>query len=62
MGIAAAAALASAVDASQEPSVHDLDGGLWLTRSPVVGGVTYDGPRVRLADAPGTGILKLSGP
>ena len=62
VGIAAAAALASAVDASQEPSVHDLDGGLWLTRSPVVGGVTYDGPRVRLADAPGTGILKLSGP
>jgi L-Ala-D/L-Glu epimerase len=62
VGVAAAAALASATDAGSpgEPRPHDLDGGLWLTRSAVEGGVIYDGERVLLADAPGTGISGLA--
>jgi L-alanine-DL-glutamate epimerase-like enolase superfamily enzyme len=42
VGIAAAAALASAIDSSARADVrpHDLDGGLLLTHSPVEGGVT----------------------
>jgi L-alanine-DL-glutamate epimerase-like enolase superfamily enzyme len=61
VGIAAAAALASATEASRShaPS-HDLDGGLLLVRSPVVGGVTYDGERVLLSRRPGTGIVGLA--
>jgi o-succinylbenzoate synthase len=62
VGIAAAAALASALDNDVEGRrrTHDLDGGLWLTRSPVTGGVAYDGERVVLDDSPGTGILGLN--
>ena len=61
VGIAVAAALASALDngATGEPRSHDLDGGLWLTRSPVTGGVRYEGERVLLGDSVGTGILGL---
>ncbi len=85
VGIAAAAALASALDGytnaggtadnargtadnSSNPGdpdnnaatrSHDLDGGLWLTHSPVDGGIEYDGEQVLLADAPGTGIAGL---
>ncbi len=62
VAIAASAALASVVDATQGPTVHDLDGGLWLRHSPVVGGVAYEGPVVHLAPAPGSGIVKLASP
>jgi L-alanine-DL-glutamate epimerase-like enolase superfamily enzyme len=62
VGIAAAAALASAIDSSARANVrpHDLDGGLLLTHSPVEGGVTYDGDRVQLSEMPGTGIIGLA--
>lgn len=53
VGIAAAAAVASAVEPH---AVHDLDAGLWLTGSPVTGGVEYRGERIRLSPDPGTGI------
>jgi L-alanine-DL-glutamate epimerase-like enolase superfamily enzyme len=61
VGVAAAAALASMVDndAEGQRRTHDLDGGLWLTQSPVAGGVAYEGERVVLDDASGTGILGL---
>jgi L-alanine-DL-glutamate epimerase-like enolase superfamily enzyme len=62
VGIAAAAALASVIDGSERVGArpHDLDGGLLLTRSPVSGGVTYDGERLSLSEMPGTGIVGLS--
>lgn len=58
VGIAAAAALASALDADELSfgGVHDLDAGLWLRSSPVVGGATYHGEVIDLLDQPGTGI------
>ncbi len=58
VGISAAAALASVADGHLQGdfTTHDLDGGLLLTRSPVEGGVGYDGDRVILSDEPGTGI------
>jgi L-alanine-DL-glutamate epimerase-like enolase superfamily enzyme len=61
VGIAAAAALAAALDAEvDEHRCHDLDGGLWLTHSPVVGGVSYDVDHVVLANDAGTGITGLN--
>jgi L-alanine-DL-glutamate epimerase-like enolase superfamily enzyme len=60
VGIAAAAAVAAAVDAaSGAPTAHDLDAGLWLSASPVLGGVRYDGQTVTMPDRPGLGILGL---
>lgn len=60
VGIAAAAALASRLRVTHRSfGAHDLDAGLWLSASPVVGGVAYDGRRVHLADRPGTGIEGL---
>ncbi len=56
VGIAAAAALASAV-APDEP--QDLDAGLWLVSSPAQGGVLYQAELLRLSGEPGTGILGL---
>ena len=53
LGIGAGAALVSALGL---PGAHDLDAGWWATRSPYLGGVTYDGPRIELPDAPGLGI------
>jgi L-alanine-DL-glutamate epimerase-like enolase superfamily enzyme len=63
VGIAAAAALASAMgsDAHDELIAHDLDGGLLLVHNPVNGGVSYDGDRVSLSSLPGTGIVDVSG-
>lgn len=63
VGIGAAAALASVIDARDggNSRPHDLDGGLLLTRSPVEGGVTYDGERVLLSELPGSGIVGLAG-
>jgi len=62
VGIAAAAALASAIgsDVRGESIAHDLDGGMLLDRNPVEGGVDYDGDHVLLSGSPGTGILGLS--
>ncbi|HWD95557.1 MAG TPA: dipeptide epimerase [Acidimicrobiales bacterium] len=59
VGISAAAALASALDQGTGPesNSHDLDGGLWLTQSPVEGGIDYSGDRVILPETPGTGIV-----
>ncbi len=59
VGIAAAAALASALEGVTrvECRPHDLDGGLWLARNTVEGGVAYEGDRVVLGDALGTGII-----
>ena len=62
VGIAAAAAVAAAVDAaSGVPTAHDLDAGLWLSASLVAGGVSYDGQIVTMPDRPGLGILGLKG-
>jgi L-alanine-DL-glutamate epimerase-like enolase superfamily enzyme len=62
VGIAAAAALASAMgmDTRDEPIAHDLDGGQLLMHNPVNGGVDYDGDRVMLSGLPGTGIVGVS--
>lgn len=60
VGIAAAASLAAAISENGTAVAHDLDGGLWLAESPVVGGARYDGPRVMLVDAPGFGVTGLA--
>lgn len=62
VGIAAAAALASVLDAtSLSPArAHDLDGGRWLAASPVRGGIAYEPPYVVLDAAPGTGIVEMA--
>jgi len=61
VGIASAAALASALAPTGGPTVpQDLDAGLWLTAGPVDGGITYEGESIMLADAPGTGIRGLA--
>jgi L-alanine-DL-glutamate epimerase-like enolase superfamily enzyme len=77
VGIAAAAALVSALagsagavgasgpqdlagsDGASVP--QDLDAGLWLTASPVDGGIAYEGESITLPEAPGTGINGLAG-
>jgi L-alanine-DL-glutamate epimerase-like enolase superfamily enzyme len=62
VGIAAAAALVSALGAKGGPErsvPQDLDAGLWLTRSPAVGGVDYRGETISLSPEPGTGIRGL---
>ncbi|NNC13539.1 dipeptide epimerase [Planctomonas sp. JC2975] len=57
VGIAAASAVAASVNAqSGAPTAHDLDAGLWLSASPVRGGIRYDRDTVRIPDAPGLGI------
>ncbi|XTR51786.1 hypothetical protein ACOM2C_17430 [Pseudarthrobacter sp. So.54] len=61
VGIAAAASLASLLPAPTDRSAaQDLDGGLWLAASPVLGGAGYSGRTIRLAAAPGLGITALS--
>jgi len=54
VGVASAAALASALTGSAPGSgaAQDLDAGLWLSRSPVRGGVTYDRDMVHLTQLP----------
>lgn len=60
VGVGSAAALAAVVDSqSSRALAHDLDGGLLLTRSPVRGGVGYEGPRVEMGRLPGAGIVDL---
>lgn len=53
IGVGAAAAVAAAQPTSV---VNDLDAAWWAARSPVVGGVRYDGERVLLPEQPGSGI------
>ena len=57
VGVGAAASLAAAYGTT---AVADLDAAWWAASSPVVGGPAYDGPRVRLPDAPGLGIEALT--
>lgn len=57
VGVGAAASLAVA---HATPLVCDLDAAWWAERSPVVGGMSYDGAVVVLPDAPGLGIEALA--
>jgi L-Ala-D/L-Glu epimerase / N-acetyl-D-glutamate racemase len=57
IGVGAAASLVAAVGTS---ATSDLDAAWWAERSPVVGGMTYDGATVVLPDAPGLGIEALA--
>lgn len=53
LGVAAAASLATA---SGTTSVSDLDAAWWIQESPYVGGPSYDGASLLLAEAPGLGV------
>jgi o-succinylbenzoate synthase len=57
IGVGAAASLVAAFGTS---AVSDLDAAWWAERSPVVGGMTYDGAVVVLPEAPGLGIESLT--
>ena len=60
VGIAAASAVAAVIDGrSGSPTAHDLDAGLWLRESPVLGGIEYDGETVTMPRSPGLGIRGL---
>jgi L-alanine-DL-glutamate epimerase-like enolase superfamily enzyme len=60
VGIAAASCVAALVDSrSESAAAHDLDAGLWLRESPVLGGIAYDGETVVVSDEPGLGIRGL---
>lgn len=58
VGIAAAASLALALGLADP---QDLDGGLWLSASPVFGGARYEGSSIRLPNVPGLGVTSLAG-
>ena len=63
VGITAAASLACALESTAVAAAgtaHDLDAGLWMKRSPVMGGATYQRDMVRLPDAEGLGISELA--
>ena len=57
VGVAAAAHFAAA--RADVVTGVDLDPPALCTGNPVVGGARFDGPRIRLADAPGLGIVAL---
>jgi L-Ala-D/L-Glu epimerase len=57
IGVGAAASLVAAYGTT---AVADLDAAWWAERSPVLGGLVYDGATVRLPDAPGLGIDGLA--
>ena len=57
IGLGAAASLVAAYGTS---AVSDLDAAWWAERSPVVGGLTYEGATVVLPDSPGLGIEALA--
>ena len=60
VGIAAASAVAAVVDGrSGYTTAHDLDAGLWLSESPVLGGIGYHGETVTMSAEPGLGIRGL---
>lgn len=56
VGVGAAASLVAAYGTT---SVSDLDAAWWAERTPVVGGLRYDGGTVVLPDTPGLGIEAL---
>ncbi|MFE9689928.1 mandelate racemase/muconate lactonizing enzyme family protein [Micromonospora sp. NPDC005806] len=56
VGVGAAASLVAAYGTS---AVSDLDAAWWLARSPVAGGIRYDGAEVVLPDSPGLGIATV---
>ncbi len=56
VGVGAAASLVAAHPTSL---TSDLDAAWWARESPVVGGVTYDGPTITLPTGPGLGIDQL---
>jgi L-alanine-DL-glutamate epimerase-like enolase superfamily enzyme len=58
IGVGAVASLAAAVGSTY---VSDLDAAWWTAVSPVVGGLRYDGPTVRLPERPGLGVSGLVG-
>lgn len=60
VGIAAAAAIAGTLVTADAARAQDLDAGLWLRSSPVVGGATYRDDVVVPAPGPGLGIKGLS--
>jgi L-alanine-DL-glutamate epimerase-like enolase superfamily enzyme len=60
VGITAAAAIAGTLAAADGARAQDLDAGLWLRSSPVVGGATYRGDVVLPAPDPGLGIKGLA--
>ncbi len=60
VGISAAASLAAALAGDDVTPAHDLDGGLWLAETPVIGGARYEGSSIVLSDAPGLGIAELA--
>jgi L-Ala-D/L-Glu epimerase len=57
IGVGAATSLVAAVGTS---ATSDLDAAWWAEKSPVVGGMSYDGATVVLPDAPGLGIEALA--
>ena len=56
VGVGAAAALVAAYPTSAVP---DLDAAWWLAKPVVEGGISYDGPVLRLPDGPGLGVTGL---
>lgn len=61
VGIAASAAIAGTLTPADGGRAQDLDAGLWLRSSPVVGGALYRHDVVISAQAPGLGITGLAG-
>jgi L-alanine-DL-glutamate epimerase-like enolase superfamily enzyme len=57
IGVGAAASLAAAHGSTR---VNDLDAAWWLDKSPVRGGIAYNGDTVTLPDRPGLGIEGLA--
>ncbi|GAA5179954.1 dipeptide epimerase [Rugosimonospora acidiphila] len=57
VGVGAAASLVAACGTTL---TSDLDAAWWLARSPVEGGIGYDGPVVVLPDAPGLGVTGIA--
>ena len=61
VGIAAATAIASTLAPADGVRAQDLDAGLWLRSSPVLGGALYRHDVVVPAQAPGLGITGIAG-
>ena len=59
VAVAASAALATTLDVTTS-GAQDLDAGLWLSASPVTGGLTYRGRVLEAMTAPGLGIGGLA--
>ncbi|MGN6635563.1 MAG: dipeptide epimerase [Oryzihumus sp.] len=59
VAVAASAALASTLEGATA-TAQDLDAGLWLSASPVAGGLAYRGPVLEAMTVPGLGIRGLA--